>query len=303
LAEQPEEFFLNLSAPTGGARIAASQATAVIASDDGGGQLRFFFAPDALFVTEANGTVSVPVERLNGWTGTVSVHYETLSGTATAGADFAAASGTLTWADGDTNFKVIDVEFFDDNDPEILESLQIRLSQATGGVTIGTRDQELAIEDNDPGLLLARTGVTIGESAGSVVISVVRSGAPVGAVSVDYATSSGTATAGTDFTSANGTLNWADGDSADKTIAVNVANDSTDESDEAFTLTLSNPSAGAILGSNSTATVTITDDDVPSGGGGSSSGGGGGGGGAFDWFDALCLTLLLFARASALRAH
>jgi len=302
LPEQPEDFFLNLSAPTGGARLAASQATAFIASDDGGGELRFYFARDALFVTERNGTVSVPVARLNGWTGTVSVHYETVSGTAVAGADFAATSGTLTWADGDTDVKIIDVEFFDDSDVEIVEGLQIRLSQPTGGATIGTRDQDLEIEDNDPGLVLARTGVTIGEAAGSVLLSVVRSGAPVGAVSVDYATSSGTATAGTDFTDASGTLNWADGDSADKTIAVSLANDSVIESDETFKLTLSNPSAGTALGSNSTATVTITDDDVPSGGGGSS-GGGGGGGGAVGWFDALYLVFILAFRLNPFGAN
>ena len=54
------------------------------------------------------------------------------------------------------------------------------------------------------------------------------------------------------------------------------------ESDEAFTVVLSNPSAGAILGSNSTVTVTIMDDDdspandpppvVSNGGGGGSTG-------------------------------
>src|SRR6185436_16978960 len=127
---------------------------------------------------------------------------------------------------------------------------------------------------------LDRTATTIGEAGGSVSLNVSRSGSASGAVSVDYATTSGSATSDIDFASASGTLNWADGDTADKTILVDITNDMTDESGETFTVTLSNPSGGIPLAPNSTATETITDDDAPSAGGG---GNGGGGGGALDW--------------------
>ena len=104
--------------------------------------------------------------------------------------------------------------------------------------------------------------------------------------SVDYATSSGTAAAGSDFPNSTGTLHWGDGDSGSKTIAITTMQDTTDEGVETLTVILSS-SSGATLGSNTTATVTITDDDPPandgggaggSGSGGSGSGGGGGGG-------------------------
>jgi hypothetical protein len=145
------------------------------------------------------------------------------------------------------------------------------------------------------------SAATIDESAGSVTLTVVRSGSASGAVSVDYSTSSGSATADSDFTSASGTLTWADGDAANKTITVDITNDSTDESDETFTVTLSNPSGGAFLGSSSQTTVTVVDDDSPAAPPPPpSSGGSSGGGGAMGL---LSLLLLGIARLVRLPRH
>lgn len=78
-------------------------------------------------------------------------------------------------------------------------------------------------------------------------------------VSVRYATSDGTATAGGDYTAASGSLTFNAGEQT-KTISVNVLGDAVVEQDETFTLTLSNP-VNATLGT-ATATGTITNDDV-----------------------------------------
>ena len=59
----------------------------------------------AFFVMEANGVFNVSVRRTGGSTGAISVDYDVTSDTATAGTDFAAASDTLTWADGDADPK------------------------------------------------------------------------------------------------------------------------------------------------------------------------------------------------------
>ena len=77
-------------------------------------------------------------------------------------------------------------------------------------------------------------------------------------VTVAYATSGGTAESGTDFTAQSGTLTFAAGESS-KTVSVSSTEDSLDEEDETFTLTLSGP-ANATLGA-AAATGTITDDD------------------------------------------
>ena len=66
-------------------------------------------------------------------------------------------------------------------------------------------------------------------------------------MSVNYTTSPGSATAGSDFTSTSGTLTWPDGDNTGKTFTVNIASDTEDEPDETFVVTLTGPSKDALL--------------------------------------------------------
>jgi hypothetical protein len=102
----------------------------------------------------------------------------------------------------------------------------------------------------------------------SFTFTVQLSATPTAPVSLNWATSSGTANAGSDYTAANGTLNWAAGDGAPKTIVVQVNGDTTVEPDETFFVTLS-----AITGADPgtvTGTGTIVNDDPapPAPGGG-----------------------------------
>ena len=76
-------------------------------------------------------------------------------------------------------------------------------------------------------------------------------------ISVNYATANGTATAGLDYTATIGTLTFAPG-ATSKVINIPILNDSLNETDETFTLTLSSPT-NASLGTLTTATTTITD--------------------------------------------
>ena len=91
-------------------------------------------------------------------------------------------------------------------------------------------------------------------------MTVQRLGGVGGAVSVDYQTSDGTATGGSDYTARSGTLTWAAGDSADKTFTVPVTWDGRAEGTESINLTLTNPGGGADLGPNNAAIVRIADD-------------------------------------------
>ncbi len=109
-----------------------------------------------------------------------------------------------------------------------------------------------------PELTLAGASATEGGNA-TVDFAVTLSRAATDTVTVQYATSDGTASAGTDYTAMSGTLTFAAGDTA-KTVSVPVLDDADDENDETFTLTLSNAS-GASLG-NTTATGTIVDNDT-----------------------------------------
>jgi hypothetical protein len=93
------------------------------------------------------------------------------------------------------------------------------------------------------------------EAGGTLTFTVSRVGGSSGAVSVNYATASGTASAGADFTAATGTLNWANGDTANKTFNVTLANDGIVEGIETFTAILSAPAGatGVYLGHPATA--------------------------------------------------
>jgi hypothetical protein len=98
------------------------------------------------------------------------------------------------------------------------------------------------------------------EGAGGVPITVMRSGDTTGAVTVDYATSSGTASERTDFIPALGTLRFAPGETT-KTFTVLIIDNFTSESDETIDLMLFNPTGGAVLSAPDAAVVTISDDD------------------------------------------
>ncbi len=102
------------------------------------------------------------------------------------------------------------------------------------------------------------------ESGGSATITVSRIGGSTGAVGVSYSTpTGGTATGGSDYTSVVGTLAWADGDGAAKTFTVPILNDSEIEVPETVSLALYAPTGGAVLGSLTSAALTILDDDTP----------------------------------------
>ena len=143
---------------------------------------------------------------------------------------------------------------------------------------------------------MSTSSTSVSESAGQVQVIVRRTGGDVGAVSVHYTTAAGTATAGSDYQARSGTLNWADGDSANKTITITLNGDSVDEPNETFQVQLSAVTGGAALGSSIT-TITLLDDDTAGGGGGGGSSGGGGGGGS----PASLLLLLMLAGLRRLR--
>ncbi|HTE19388.1 MAG TPA: Calx-beta domain-containing protein, partial [Armatimonadota bacterium] len=103
---------------------------------------------------------------------------------------------------------------------------------------------------------------TVAESGPAATITVTRSNGDTGAVTVDYATANGTATAGQDYTAVTGTLRFAAGQST-ATFTVPVTDDSRDEPDETVNLRLTNPTGGAVLGPRDTAVLTLTDNDAP----------------------------------------
>lgn len=101
--------------------------------------------------------------------------------------------------------------------------------------------------------------VEVDEQAGTVSVVVERNFSSSGAVSVEFASADDTATASADYYPVSGTLNWADGDNADKIIPVSIRPDSLNEGIERLTLTLSNPSGGILDAGNTTMEIHLLD--------------------------------------------
>ncbi len=113
---------------------------------------------------------------------------------------------------------------------------------------------------SSPSVSIGGATVTEGDSGTQTLIFTVTTSAAAGAnASVTYATADGTALAGSDYTAKTGTLVIPSGSSS-ATITVDVTGDTAFEFDETLILTLSAPS-GLALGTDSSATGTITDDD------------------------------------------
>ena len=195
-------------------------------------------------VDENAGTVVLSVTRTGGSSGAVSVDYASADGTATAGADFTAAGGTLNWVDGDTSAKNITVTVLDDIVFEGNETFSVALSNVTGGATLGMPNAAtVTINDGDAQPTFTIDNVSMNEGASGTtnfVFTVTKTGMTAGTSSVDYATADGSATvADSDYVATSGTINFTAAQTSQE-VTVQVNGDTKFEQDENFTVVLSN---------------------------------------------------------------
>lgn len=133
-------------------RFSGMTGTVVVQGGGGGdsaGTIRF--SQTSYTVSEGAGSATITVQRINGDDGAVSVQYATGNGTAQAGSDYTAKSGTLSWADGDDAPKTFTVAVTNDSASEANETVNLTLSGPTGGAALdnGRRNATLTIADND----------------------------------------------------------------------------------------------------------------------------------------------------------
>ena len=99
---------------------------------------------------ESAGSIRVPVQRVGGLAGNVSVQYTVTAGSATDGVDYTASSGTLSWGVGNNGDKDIVIALQDDTAVEGAETLTVTLSAPTNGATLdGLSILTVTINDND----------------------------------------------------------------------------------------------------------------------------------------------------------
>ena len=192
----------------------------------------------------------------------MTVDYATSDGTAEAASDYTAARGSLTFQPGDTA-RTIAIPVLDDSADEADETFTVGLTRPRNA-TLADSEGTATITDDDPAEpppppppplpTLAIDDVTVPEDAGRARFTVSLSEPSAETVTVDYATSDGTAEAASDYTAARGSLTFQPGETA-RTIAIPVLDDSADEADETFTVGLTKPRNATLADPEGTATI------------------------------------------------
>jgi hypothetical protein len=208
-----------------------------------------------------DGYAYLTVLRTNGTFGSVSVTYSTRPGTAFPGINYNSVNGTLTFNDGDT-IKTLAVPLVNNPSVQGPVSFSVLLSNPTGGATlIAPTNATVTIVNTNIGVVFVLATNTVREINGTVPIFVQRVGAINSSVSVNYATANGTAIAGVNYTAVSGTLIFGVGQTT-RAISLPLLYDSRVTGDLYLNISLSSPSAGALLGSPSNTVVVIQDADA-----------------------------------------
>jgi uncharacterized repeat protein (TIGR01451 family) len=214
-------------------------------------------------VTEVNsGTraMSFVVTLSGAASSTVTAQYATANGTATAGADYNAVSGTVTFAPGTTSQTIV-VNTLGDLTDEENEALHVLLSAPSGAAVVDGDGLGTIIDNDQSSLSVNDISVTEGNSGSVVATFTVTMSVPNSRpVTVDFTTTNGVATAGADFAGAAGIATFVPGVTT-QTVAVTIVTDALDEANEVFSLTISNP-VNATIG-RAKGNATIIDDDTP----------------------------------------
>ena len=250
--EDTESLFVNITSTTFG-NIVTNQVSLNITDDD---------LPPAISIgdntsADENAAITNLTVTLDAASGkTITLDYATSDGTATAGDDYTAVSTTtLTFSPSEIS-KVIPISVVADNLDEVDETVIVSLANPSNA-SISDATGVLTISDDDPEPSLSVDNSTTSDE-NSADVTVRLSSASAKNISVGLGTSSGTATSGTDFNSFSTSVSFNAGETA-QTVTIPLINDTQDEDNEAFTVTLSGPTNASI--SSSAATITILDDD------------------------------------------
>lgn len=191
----------------------------------------------------------------------VSVAYATSDAGATAGVDYTAVAGTLSFPVG-VSVRTVDVPVLGDLLDEADESLRVTLSSPANATLAASQALGTILDDDPlPSLTIGDVALAEGDAGTRLVTLTASLSAPSGrAVGVSFASAAGTASSPADFGSVSGTLDFPAGTTA-RSLSVAVFGDVLDEPDESFAVDLSAPQNASLA--DGQAVATILDDDAP----------------------------------------
>lgn len=249
LVEGPEKFHFTLSNP-GSASISDSDATITINDNDS----TSLSIGDAS-VTEGAATAEVVVSLTAASATAIQFDFATADGSALAGSDYTATTGSGTIPAGSTSI-TLSIPLLDDGTAEGTETFAVTLSNPTGAPIadgLGT----ITLNDNDLAALTV-DDVHVSESATMVDVTVHLSHPSVVDTTFDYDTVDGTASEGTDYTQLQGSATIAAG-STSTVFTVSLMDDNLVEGDETVRFVITDAIGASIA--DQEGIITIGDDD------------------------------------------
>ncbi|UTI62597.1 hypothetical protein NBH00_14640 [Paraconexibacter antarcticus] len=261
--DEPDETFTVKLVDSANPATVFDSRTITITDDDAPPAISVGDAPAVIEGTGTAGPGLVFPVTLSGPSGkAISVPYATSDGSAAAGVDYTATSGTLTIPAGRMTGTItvpVAADAVDEDD----EDVNLTLGTPTNA-TAGTTTAKGAITDDDTATITLSGAAILEGGAGTTTTTnaiVNLSTTSAKPVSVSYTTADGTATAGSDYTAAVGTATVPAG-SRTVAIPVTITGDADVEPGETITVRIKDPVNAAIAPGGDTATITIRNDDV-----------------------------------------
>lgn len=255
-------FGLALSNPNGNAQLASPSNTLVVVQD---GDAGLSFTNTTMDVAKNAGSAAITVicsnpaiEPPGGSNSTpITVHYSTSNGSAIAGQDYTAVSGTLTFTNG-IGTNIFFVPIINNSLITGTRTFTVSLDSPTApGKLTSPSNQVVNIIDSNSGLSFSSATYSVLRTGVAATITVLRTDNTNTVSTVNFATANGTAIAGTDYFATNGVLTFTNGDLS-KTFTVTVIAGNTVQPDKTVLLQLFSPANGVLV-PPSAATLTIRD--------------------------------------------
>ncbi len=259
--EEDETFEVTLTAPTN-ATLDDATGTGTIVNDDADGPIGVFI--NDVIVEEgdegsSDATFNVELSRALPEGITATVDYATDNGNATAGEDYGARTGTLSFS-GTTTSQNVAVPITADTVDEPNETFTVRLTAPVNVALADATATGTIVDDDVPvGVTIDDVTITEGESGTSdATFTVTLTAASTQPVSVRYATADNTAIRLLDYTESTGTLSFAPGETT-KEVVVPVVGDASAEPTETFFVNLSNPQNVTLTDAQGVGTIEDAD--------------------------------------------
>jgi hypothetical protein len=214
------------------------------------------FTASSISVIEDVGTLSVTVVRTGGTAGNLSVDFATANGTAIAGQDYTAASGTLTFSGGETS-KTIQIPITDDSTTETDETFTVTLLNGSSIEALGgPSNLVVTLQDRSTIPVISVSGVSVLEgntgSTTDATFTIKLSAATSRAVSFNFATvnlgalgGSNCGDPGVDYITASGSLSFSPTVTS-FAIPIKICGDNNAEFNENFRVVLSSVTGASI---------------------------------------------------------